>query len=72
MFHSLSLIDFLILCLRPRLGPTLQKVVAVGVLYFILAAIDGTFRIVAVSLILCICLNAIECLNCLIEKRRYR
>lgn len=32
---------------KPRLGPTLQKVVAVGVLYFILASIDGTFRIIA-------------------------
>lgn len=35
---------------KPRLGPTLQKVVAIGVLYFILAAVDGTFRIIGVNI----------------------
>lgn len=35
--------------IRPRLGPTMQKVVGVGSLYFILAVVDGVFRIVGVS-----------------------
>lgn len=30
---------------KPRLGPAMQKVVSVGALYFILALIDGMFRI---------------------------
>ena len=30
---------------RPRLGPTMQKVVGVGGLYFLLALIDAMFRI---------------------------
>lgn len=30
---------------KPRLGPTMQKVVGVGSLYFVLAVVDGVFRI---------------------------
>lgn len=30
---------------KPRLGPTMQKVVGLGAVYFILAVIDGVFRI---------------------------
>lgn len=30
---------------KPRLGPTMQKVVGLGALYFILAVVDGIFRI---------------------------
>ena len=35
---------------RPRLGPTMQKVVGLGSLYFILAIIDGVFRILGVNI----------------------
>lgn len=32
---------------KPRLGPTMQKVVGLGAVYFVLAVIDGVFRITA-------------------------
>ena len=31
---------------KPRLGPTMQKVIALGGLYFVFAVVDGVFRIV--------------------------
>ena len=31
---------------RPRLGPMLHRVVGVGVLYFILASVEGSLRVI--------------------------
>ena len=31
---------------KPRLGPTMQKVVSLGAVYFVLAVIDGVFRVI--------------------------
>ena len=36
-------------CCRPRLGPTLPKVIGVGVLYFVISAIDGYKRATTVT-----------------------
>ncbi len=56
---------------RPRLGPTLRKVVGVGILYFIFAALDGTFRILDVCYIDCskFCLFY-WCWWCFVSKRK--
>ena len=42
---------------RPRLGPMLHRVLAIGALYFILASIEGCLRVVTVSKILLHCID---------------
>ncbi len=37
---------------RPRLGPTMHKVVGIGGLYFIFALVDGVFRIIEVNMLI--------------------
>ena len=55
---------FLLLC-RPRLGQAFHKVLFVGGLFFILAAIEGSMRATSVSVCVCACMRVFVCVFCL-------